>query len=73
MFALVWIAVAYLTRFSSLAALIASIVTPLALLLLGHVEIAALASLMTVLLLWKHRANIRRLIKSEEPKIGAKA
>ncbi len=71
-FAAVWIAVAYLSRYSSLAALVASVVTPLALLLLGHTEIAAMAALMTVLLLWKHRANIRRLIKGEEPKIGAK-
>ncbi|NOT73174.1 MAG: glycerol-3-phosphate 1-O-acyltransferase PlsY [Hyphomicrobium sp.] len=71
-FALVWIAVAYLSRYSSLAALVASVATPTALLLMGHAEMAALAALMTVLLLWKHRANIGRLIKGEEPEIGAK-
>lgn len=72
-FAAVWLAVALLARYSSLAALVASVVVPIALLAMGHVEIAALAALMTVLLLWKHRANIRRLMKGEEPKIGAKA
>ncbi|MEQ1673190.1 MAG: glycerol-3-phosphate acyltransferase, partial [Hyphomicrobium sp.] len=63
---------AYLSRYSSLAALVASVATPTALLLMGHAEMAALAALMTVLLLWKHRANIGRLIKGEEPEIGAK-
>jgi acyl phosphate:glycerol-3-phosphate acyltransferase len=72
-FALVWLAVAYLTRISSLSALVASLVTPVALLVLGHPEIAGLAAVMSVLLLWTHRANIRRLLKGEEPKIGAKA
>jgi glycerol-3-phosphate acyltransferase PlsY len=71
-FAGTWLAVAVLTRYSSLSALVASIVAPIALALAGHIEFAALAALMTLLLLWKHRANISRLIKGEEPKIGAK-
>lgn len=71
-FAAVWLAVAYFSRISSLSALVASIATPVALALIGHIEIAALAAVMTLLILWKHRANIRRLTKGEEPKIGAK-
>lgn len=69
----VWLATAYLTRYSSASALIASIVTPVALFALGHVPEALLAFLMTLLLLWKHEGNIRRLLKGEEPRIGAKA
>lgn len=73
LFCLVWIATAAVTRYSSLSALIASVVAPAALYLTGNREYAALAALMTVLLLWKHRGNMQRLIKGEEPKIGGKA
>jgi glycerol-3-phosphate acyltransferase PlsY len=73
LFAGVWLIVALATRYSSLAALIASLLVPPALLLMGQPELAAVALLMTIVLLWKHRANIRRLAKGEEPKIGAKA
>lgn len=71
-FAAVWLAVAYLSRTSSLSALVASVIAPVSMLLMGHPEVAALAGLMTLLLLWTHRANIRRLANGEEPKIGAK-
>jgi acyl phosphate:glycerol-3-phosphate acyltransferase len=71
-FAAVWLAVAAVTRYSSLAALVACIAAPVALALTGHIEYAALAALMTLIIFWKHRANIRRLLKGEEPKIGAK-
>jgi glycerol-3-phosphate acyltransferase PlsY len=40
---------------------------------LGEPPAALLCALMTALLLWKHRANIRRLAAGEEPKIGAQA
>ena len=72
-FCSVWLAVAFLSRYSSLAALVASIATPVALFLLGQMELAGLATLMTLLLLWKHRANIGRLKSGAEAKIGAKA
>jgi acyl phosphate:glycerol-3-phosphate acyltransferase len=72
-FAVVWLAVAALFRYSSLAAILASIAVPLALWAMGQVEIAALAAVMTLLILWRHRANIQRLAASEEPKIGGKA
>jgi glycerol-3-phosphate acyltransferase PlsY len=72
-FCATWLAVAFLTRYSSLSALMAGIVTPLALYMRGDVPEAFLASLMTLLLLWKHHANISRLMRGEEPRIGAKA
>ena len=72
-FVCVWLAVAVLTRYSSLAAISASLAGPLALWLMGQWELAAAAAAMTLLLLWKHRANIRRLAAGQEPKIGAKA
>jgi glycerol-3-phosphate acyltransferase PlsY len=73
LFCAVWIAVAYLTRYSSLSALAASAVTPVALAAMNEVPAASLAVVMTGLLLWKHTANVKRLLKGEEPRIGAKA
>lgn len=72
-FAGVWLAVAYLTRYSSAAALTASAVTPAALWLLGERRMAALFLVLAALLWWKHRDNIRRLISGGEGKIGRTA
>lgn len=69
----VWLATAFLSRYSSASALAASVATPVALYALGHLPEALLALVMTLLLLWKHQANIRRLLRGEEPRIGAKA
>jgi acyl phosphate:glycerol-3-phosphate acyltransferase len=72
LFCVVWLAIAFLTRYSSLSALIASIVTPLFLLLLGHSALAALFAVLTLLLIYMHRANIQRLRMRTEGKIGQK-
>ncbi len=72
-FCAVWLAIAFLTRYSSLAALIASAVTPFALWALGTPRTAALFALLSALLWIMHRANIRRLIDGSEGKIGAHA
>lgn len=72
-FCATWLVCALLTRYSSVSSLVASLVTPAALFLRGDVAESVLALLMTLLLLWKHRSNISRLIEGEEPKIGAKA
>ena len=71
-FAIVWIAVAALTRYSSLAALTATLVTPIFLYFSGFGDIAALFAVMTVLVFWKHRANIERLLAGTESRIGGK-
>jgi glycerol-3-phosphate acyltransferase PlsY len=72
-FCAIWLAVAAASRYSSLAALIASALTPLGLWLLGRPEVAALFLLLTTLLWVMHRANIARLLNGSEGKIGAKA
>ena len=71
-FCAIWLVVAALSRYSSLAALIASAITPLTLWLFGLPNISALFLLLTVLLWVMHRANIGRLLKGSEGKIGAK-
>lgn len=72
-FAIVWLAVAATTRISSLSALVATVAVPVAAFLMGSEQIAIAAALMGAIILIKHRANIRRLLAGEEPKIGAKA
>lgn len=72
-FCAIWLAVAAASRYSSLAALIASALTPFGLWLLGQHNIAALFLLLTILLWVMHRANIARLLNGSEGKIGAKA
>lgn len=71
-FCAIWLAVAAASRYSSLAALIASALTPFSLWLLGQHGIAALFLLLTILLWVMHRANIARLLNGSEGKIGAK-
>ena len=72
-FGAVWLSVAALSRYSSLAALTASALTPLALWLLGQADAAALFLPLSLLLWFMHRANIARLLRGSEGKIGAKA
>jgi glycerol-3-phosphate acyltransferase PlsY len=71
-FCAIWIAVAAISRYSSLAALIASALTPLVLWFLGITDVAALFLVLTALLWIMHRDNIRRLLSGTEGKIGAK-
>lgn len=72
-FAAVWIAIAAITRYSSLAALVATVVAPAALWLVFDRSDAALAlGLMTALVFIKHRANISRLASGSESRIGSK-
>ena len=72
-FCSVWLLVAILSRYSSLSAIIAAVVTPIWLLPVGDYATAILAALLSVLLIYKHRANIHRLVAGEEPRIGAHA
>lgn len=71
-FALVWLAMAFLFRYSSLAALTAAIVVPIALYVLSTPQIAGLFALMSLIVIIKHRANISRLLAGTENKIGAR-
>ena len=72
-FGAIWLAVACISRYSSLAALIASALTPVTLWLMNRPDAAVLYAALTALLWFMHRANIARLLQGSEPKIGAKA
>ena len=66
-----WLAVAVLTRFSSLAALAAAAATPLWLAVFGRPDAVWLGIALAVLVFVRHHANIRRLLGGSEPRIGA--
>ena len=76
---LTWLIIAYFFRFSSLAALVAAVFTPVYYLLCDGViwrsepTVTVALGLIAGLLLWRHRANIGRLISGTESKIGAKS
>ncbi|WP_106755259.1 glycerol-3-phosphate 1-O-acyltransferase PlsY [Pannonibacter carbonis] len=72
-FALIWIAVAYLSRYSSLSALTASLASPVLLVLLDQWQLAELFGVLTLMLWAKHHENIGRLLKGQESKIGSKS
>jgi acyl phosphate:glycerol-3-phosphate acyltransferase len=69
-FAVVWLAVAAATRRSSAAALAATAISPLVALLIGLQEVAVVFWALAALVWVKHSANIARLLRGAEPKIG---
>lgn len=67
----VWLATAALTRYSSLAALVATLVTPVIANLIGlPASIGAALAAMAVAIYWRHRDNIARLRAGTESRIG---
>ena len=72
LFCVIWLATAAASRYSSLAALVASFVTPIFLWWFGHLALAALFAVLTLLLFYMHRENIARLRAGTEGRIGQK-
>ncbi|NTE86182.1 glycerol-3-phosphate 1-O-acyltransferase PlsY [Agrobacterium rubi] len=71
-FAAIWIATAFLTKYSSLSALVAMLVIPVALWIVGPEKTALLVTLLSVISWYMHRENIKRLLAGTESKIGKK-
>jgi acyl-phosphate glycerol 3-phosphate acyltransferase len=71
-FAAVWLTVAFVSKYSSLSALVATLVIPVALWIVGEEKIALVMAIMTAVSWWRHETNIRRLVAGTEGKIGQK-
>jgi len=71
-FAVVWLAVAFATRFSSLAALVAAVAVPIGLYFLGRNPEADLFVVLAVIVWIRHKENIKRLLAGTEGRIGQK-
>ena len=69
-----WIIIAAFSRYSSLAAIVAGVFAPFyQILVWGGGPIASAVAVMGALLIWRHRANIQKLLKGTESKLGQKA
>ena len=68
----VWLGMALMLRMSSLSALTAALAAPALAYAFGREDVAILALFLAALLYWRHQENIGRILKGEEPKIGAK-
>ena len=73
LFCVIWLVMAFAFRYSSLSALTASVITPIVLWWFGHAALTALFAVLSLLLIFMHRENIRRLMAGTEGKIGQKA
>jgi glycerol-3-phosphate acyltransferase PlsY len=71
-FCVLWAATAATSRYSSLSGLVAGFVTPIFLWWFGHLALAALFAVLTLLLFYVHRENIKRLQAGTEGRIGEK-
>ena len=67
---LVWLAVAYFTKYSSLAAIIAIITLPFLAFFFEGYDFAVFALTLTLIIIYKHKENIKRLMSGEESTIG---
>ena len=67
-----WLATAAIFRFSSLAALLTAVMTPLWIILMGFNSLFLLSLCLPGVIYWRHRENIIRLIRGQESRIGQK-
>ncbi len=70
LFCAVWLLIAFTTRYSSLSALVAALVTPALLAYLAAPPLVIASVILSVLLILRHQSNIGRLIRGEETRIG---
>jgi acyl phosphate:glycerol-3-phosphate acyltransferase len=71
-YAVAWIGALLIFRISSVGGLVAALMAPIAAAYFGHADLVALLVACSLIVFWKHRANIERLINGTEPRIGSK-
>jgi acyl phosphate:glycerol-3-phosphate acyltransferase len=69
----VWLAALGLFRYSSLGGMAAAVSAPIAALAMGKFQLVILFVALALMVLWKHRANVGRLRRGDEPKVGQQA
>ncbi len=70
LFAAVWILALVVTRYSSVGGMSAALAAPIGAGILGRLDLSILFFGFTLLVWWKHRSNVGRLLKGSEPKVG---
>jgi acyl phosphate:glycerol-3-phosphate acyltransferase len=71
-FAATWLGLLALLRISSAAGMAAAISAPVGAALFGRFDLVLLLLALALIVLWKHRANLERLLSGTEPRIGGK-
>lgn len=70
-FAVTWLGSLALWRYSSVGGMLAAVSVPIAVFALGEYAMMPMFIGLALLVLWKHRSNIERLMAGEEPKVGS--
>jgi glycerol-3-phosphate acyltransferase PlsY len=70
-FGIVWLSAFALTRISSVGGMSAAISAPIAAWVLGRADIVPALAIMALIVLWRHRPNLARLLRGEEPRVGS--
>lgn len=68
-----WIGMLAISRTSSIGGLSAAVAAPVSAFLFGRMDVGVLFIALGLLVFWKHRANIARLLAGTEPKVGRKS
>ncbi len=71
-YAAVWLGALAAFRYSSVGGMAAAVAAPVAAAAWGQFEMAVLFLALALTVLWKHRANIERLLSGAEPRVGAR-
>ncbi len=69
-YALLWLGVLALSHYSSLAGMLAAVALPVTAAAYDRFDLAIVFMVFAAVVLWKHRANIERLLGGEEPRVG---
>ena len=69
-YAAIWLGLLAITRYSSVAGISAALLTPLAAALVDRFDLALLFLGLGLLVAWKHRGNLGRLLDGSEPRVG---
>jgi acyl phosphate:glycerol-3-phosphate acyltransferase len=69
-YAAVWLGLLAFLRISSVSGMTAAVSAPVSAALFGRFEYVALLLALALIVLWKHRANIERLMAGTEPRVG---
>ncbi|AGH48540.1 MULTISPECIES: glycerol-3-phosphate 1-O-acyltransferase PlsY [Sphingomonadales] len=72
-FAVVWIGAALISRYSSVGGMAAACMPPVVAAVMGQFPLVLLFLAFALMVLWKHRGNLERLLAGTEPRIGAKS
>jgi len=70
-FAIVWLSAVAISRISSLGGMSAAISAPITAWALGLHDLVPAFAAMALVVLWRHRPNIARLLRGEEPRVGS--